>query len=262
MLIEFIKTYMKEYIQKIRSDRILTQSREKKLFQNILDVANDILCKNYDYMDTHPIYLLIKELVDLELYKNIYANISTDTPDLVKEFSFHDLLPCNSHEDKLYGNLKYYDFIDQSEIKNKSIGIKLGYDPILTHPWNTDRLARALSSIGVNKPWGAWKQDDHNHRAYLVLPFGVTFVEGGNHSITAGILNNDGILVPKNIFDFSRIFSHIRCDGINYIKIIDGRLEDIYTPVTNFSLSAVFEIGRLIYEKKKIGKDILFKGIN
>lgn len=133
--------------------------------------------------------------------------------------------------------------------------IHLARDPVLPWPWKHDRYVSALAEIGTAKIdpadiWnryhsGAWRQDS-NHRVALWLPWGIGFVQGGNHSIAAGILAGEGVLTPAYVFDMSYLFSEIYADAESYREMGTGRK---LGPVLNQRLAALFEIGRLMHEK-------------
>ncbi|GEM_PF-2581754 len=261
---------------KINKAQIERENQNRQQLKNILSVARGIISRTTTYEETHPVYLLIKQLVDQELNKNIYSSISTFDESKVKYFNIHDLLPCYNNKsynkfnalnkgeeneylyvDALGEEIKYYEFIQESKVEGKSVTIKLGQDPIITRPWNVDRLIGTYSNIGKGKLHGNWRKDS-NHITELWLPFGITFVSSGNHSITAGILNNEGSLEVTEIYDMSNIFYHIYCDGVNFFRTKDNSL---YAPVENYSLAIVYEIGRLINSYKSSEKNIKFKNV-
>src|SRR5581483_7448050 len=74
--------------------------------------------------------------------------------------------------------------------------VRLGIDVLLPWPWSRERLLTSLSKLRPGGDWGDWRQDD-NHRVELWLPVGVGWVFGGNHSITAGIINAAGEITPE-----------------------------------------------------------------
>ena len=241
---------------------------KKKELMNILKVAKYIVKNTSSYEYNHPIFLIVKQLIEIELYSQIYNVISNLDSSKVKSFSNYDFLPNNEYvkgRNNLYknrdlylyedfeGNKVTYQKFENSITKKANVSINLGQDPVLTYPWNVTRLARAYSKIGSGKEYGNWIQDD-NHRAYLIMPVGITIVEGGNHSITTGIMNNEGTIEFDYIFDYNDIYDYIYCDGVNYIRIKDN---SIYSPVKDFRFSIIFEIGRIIKEN-----GIKFKEIN
>lgn len=227
--------------------------------KKILGVARSILDKTTEYNDTHPIYLLIKELVDIELHGNIFKSISTYDAENVHDFTFRDVLPSQR---KKYGNYLYNDEITgkvdrdsfERNARSKDITetIYLGYDSILTRPWNIDRLIGALSGGTVKGEW----QQNSNHKVMLFLPYGVSFVYSGNHSITKGIMKNEGKIQTTDIYNMGKVHYYIYTDGVHYFRTDDNSL---YAPVNNFNLSIVFEIGGLI-EKQGFDKNPRFHG--
>jgi hypothetical protein len=78
--------------------------------------------------------------------------------------------------------------------RRKNIEVCLGRDLALPWPWEPGRLIRSLTSIGSGRPWGTWKVDKQNYGLLLWLPWGISFVVGGNHSITAGLISGRGSL--------------------------------------------------------------------
>jgi len=64
--------------------------------------------------------------------------------------------------------------------------VRLWSDVALPTPWSRERYASALMHVGSGKRCGEWRQDD-NHLLHLMLPWGISFVNGGNHSIAAGM---------------------------------------------------------------------------
>ncbi|MDD2484284.1 MAG: hypothetical protein PHQ50_04615 [Eubacteriales bacterium] len=236
--------------------RIEAEAQRRQEMRKILSTAERIIETTQEYGHTHPVYLLIKQLVDQELYKNIFKSISTHEPNMVKGFDIYDVLPEVDIDEKnsprrtsfLYTDhfnreITYSMFVDDSLIEDKEIEIQLGFDAVLTCPWEANRLSRAYSYIGECKNWGEWTQDLHNHRAAIWMPLGLTFVHNGNHSITAGIMNNEGVLKISRVHDLSEVYQHIYCDGVNFFRKEDN---SFYAPVENFNLAVVFEIGRII----------------
>src|SRR5690606_8546461 len=101
----------------------------------------------------------------------------------------------------------------------------LARDPVLPWAWNRTSYMSALATIGSHDgQYGKkrWRQD-FNHKVDLWLPWGIGFVAGGNHSITAGILAADGELVPCNAYDMCFLFDELRCDGTRFHDQRTGR---------------------------------------
>ena len=110
-------------------------------------------------------------------------------------------------------------------------------------PWNRQRIANALAGIGAGKNRGEWTRDFSNHHLTLWLPWGIAFVSGGNHSLTAGIVGGEGELIPDRVYDMSALLRMIRCDGHHFRDVKTGR---VVAHVQDPRVGAVFEIGRLM----------------
>ena len=128
------------------------------------------------------------------------------------------------------------------QLPKENYRILLASYVVLPCPWERSRLTTTLAFIGNGKRWGKWQQDS-NHAVTIWLPWGLAFVNGGNHSITAGILNGEGELTPREVFDMSPVLDRMRCDGRHYFNQETGK---IITKVTDHRIAAVFEIGRLM----------------
>ncbi|MCY1168782.1 hypothetical protein D9M73_87870 [compost metagenome] len=121
--------------------------------------------------------------------------------------------------------------------------LTLGRDVLLPTVWNRSRYFNALALIGTGKSLGPWSQDEDNHSVSLLLPWRIGFVNGGNHSITAGILMSEGEVVASEVFDMTALLQRVRCDGKTYREIDTNR---VLGEVTDARRAAVFEIGRLM----------------
>ena len=132
-----------------------------------------------------------------------------------------------------------------NKLNHKNYRLSLAYDPILPWAWKDDRYIEAIARIGKRKKSGAsWKQDG-NHSVELWLPWGIGFVCGGNHSITAGILAAEGTLIPDSVYDMGFLFDDVSCDGAYYIDRHTGnKLEKI----NDYRRAAIFEIGRIMQD--------------
>lgn len=135
----------------------------------------------------------------------------------------------------------------------KAFSLRLSRDTILPWAWSFRRYVDALATIGSSKAltsgreWnrayqGPWCQDE-NHRVELWLPWGIGFINGGNHSITAGILAGEGEITPSYVYDMGYLLDELHCDGKYYF---DTRTGVRITPVKDARRAAVFEIGRIM----------------
>ncbi|MDG9757844.1 hypothetical protein N5E31_03585 [Pseudomonas chengduensis] len=122
--------------------------------------------------------------------------------------------------------------------------LRLGRDPILAVPWSESSLTNAIANIGHSRCMGEWRAD-FNHKVELLLPFGLTLVHGGNHSLAAGITNAEGAVVAETVTDLAPLYGHVRYDGVSMIRMHDGF--NLWTPVDE-ELGILFEIGRLMLE--------------
>lgn len=130
-------------------------------------------------------------------------------------------------------------------IETTAIRLRLARDVVLPCAWNEQRYVGALACIGGNKlddRSTAWRQD-FNHQVMLWLPWGIGFVTGGNHSITAGILAGEGVIQPGEAYDMSYLLDELSCDGLHFWCTRTG---EKVAPVTDPRVAAVFEIGRIM----------------
>lgn len=134
---------------------------------------------------------------------------------------------------------------DQSDCR-RSLGngerVDLAKDLVLPTPWVRSRFVAALRCIGVGRAWGAWQQDP-NHSVELVLPWRFALVSGGNHSITAGILAQEGTLEVSSVLDLTPLLSRVYCNGDFFIC---QQSNERIARAKNGRVGAVFEIGRLL----------------
>ncbi|HFJ0421598.1 TPA: DUF6710 family protein [Pseudomonas aeruginosa] len=122
--------------------------------------------------------------------------------------------------------------------------LRLGRDPILATPWCDTSLTSAIANKGHARRDGSWRAD-FNHKAQLLLPFGLALVHGGNHSLTAGIVNGEGSVVTDSVRDFSPLYAHVHYDGVSMVRMHDGHR--LWEPVDE-ELGILFEIGRLMLD--------------
>lgn len=203
------------------------------------------------------------ELNDMQFFYNIMRmahNISHKNPDslfdliraLLKPLQYEQMLSVVEQNDHMaFREICDYDFFfsgalsfwEKYHLKSeKSVKVNLTRDIVLPTPWNRERYLNAISTIGVGRRSGEWTQD-HNHRISVWLPWKISFVQGGNHSITAGILAGEGEIHTTDVYDFSPIFDVIKCDGRHYINLKKQQSTEL---VSDIRRAAVFEIGRLI----------------
>lgn len=125
--------------------------------------------------------------------------------------------------------------------------VQLNRDPVLPCPWHRGRYVGTLANIGAGKLCGDWEQDTTNHFVTVWLPWGIAFVNGGNHSITAGIVGGEGVLQPNEVYGMSKMLDLVQCDGQHYRAVSNGQILD---RVHDTRIAAVFEVGRMLRTHK------------
>lgn len=126
--------------------------------------------------------------------------------------------------------------------------VRLGRDLVLPLAWKRERLLDSLAYIGPGRTFGPWKQDPYNHRVELWLPMRVAWVNGGNHSITAGIARGEGEIETDLVYDLAALYEHVWCDGRKFRRRHDG---GVLSKVKSPEWAAIFEIGKLLVEARQ-----------
>lgn len=221
---------------------------KKKQFTNIMNFAENIIQKNRSLEESnetntynHPIFNLIRLLGKGTQYK------------LMAE------LIVNGKEPKMDKTLIFFDFFDErieDSVKGFSLIKKVNFDKkielkkevILPWPWNIERLSNSMCNFGSELFCKDWKEDPTNHFIELWLPFGISWVNGGNHSITTGILQGEGSITPT-AYDISDYYDRVYCDGEYYrLRSNNSKLSKVY----NVEFAAIYEIGRIIRSERII----------
>ncbi|MFT7776601.1 MAG: hypothetical protein QM732_25735 [Roseateles sp.] len=154
------------------------------------------------------------------------------------EMFFSSFRPIAPDGRSLYDLTRRQD--DEPKVRHR---LQLGRDALLPWPWHRDRLVNTLSTIGRSKGASAWRSD-HNHQVQLVLPFGLAFVLGGNHSIAAGVVDGEGEVVA-DARDISAAYHHVFYDGCEFRRKHDGT--GLSAP-TEEEPGVLFELGRRMLE--------------
>lgn len=134
------------------------------------------------------------------------------------------------------------DKMNLAEKNNADYPLSLATDMVLPWPWKMERYLSNLSTIGTSKG-NPWKQDFGNHYVTVWLPWKIGFVKGGNHSIMAGILAGEGIVIPNHVYDMSYLFEKIKTDGVYWY--VNGHKKEA---IGSWRHAAFFEIGRLLID--------------
>ncbi|WP_153786195.1 DUF6710 family protein [Pseudomonas sp. EMN2] len=90
--------------------------------------------------------------------------------------------------------------------------VRLGSDMVIPTMWSESSILNNLGKIGKGRMNGEFKQDG-GHHIMLMRPLNIAWVNGGNHSITQGILDGAGELVPDDVYDVSEIIKSVVFDG-------------------------------------------------
>ena len=135
-----------------------------------------------------------------------------------------------------------FDGVDCVARSAEQYRLRLNKHMVLPTTWGKYSFVSTVAAIGTGKRQFCWRQDP-NHRVTLLLPWGIGVVEGGNHSIAAGILAGEGELTPTAVFDFSLALARYHCDGV---KIIETATGQTVGEMHDERFAAVFEIGRLM----------------
>ncbi|ODP27438.1 hypothetical protein PTI45_03148 [Paenibacillus nuruki] len=231
-----------------KEESITTPSPEKEdqklIFNNMLATASSILTNakpdQKAYLDSnykHPIFSYIK-ILGLSIQTKYITNLAYGRerlPDLeLNQFFkvFYNLTPDQT----------IWDIIQPTRnIRNSEKKVKLNRDLVLPWPWHPLRFKNALIEIGEHNPSGEWEQDSNNHNISVVQPMGVCFVNGGNHSIMAGVVKGEGMITDYEIIDMTPLYALMYSDGVNYYRKDDN---SIIQEVENVEFAAIFEIGR------------------
>lgn len=213
----------------------LKNNNEKIIFDNIMSFASKLESANPNAL-VDLIRVLLKPLQTKLLLLSIESQKHHPMEILNHYKFFMPNGPINIQSQSTGIELDKNDFL-----------INLNKDPILPCPWNPDRYVQALSQIGLTKSRGEFKQDPINHHVSIWLPWGIAFVNNGNHSIATGILGGEGVIIPTYVSDMRHMINEIKCDGINYISIDDTQILD---SVNDVRIGAVFEIGRMLQKHK------------
>ena len=226
-----------------RQEKIKNEKIKKEKLKEILTVAEEIIikAKNKKYKE-HPVNAIIKALTDKAQ----------------QDFLF-DLYSRKSNSE--YGGRLFYSIpsvevngsMINKECSNSDRKIDIARDNIISGPWNKERFINSIINIGEGCSWGEWKEHSNNHFVNYYKPLNLYLVTNGNHSITCGILKNEGEIINNiTCYNLNTYYDYICFDGVSY-KEIEGCSETIKIYQGKeiiFEIGAIFEIGRLILKYK------------
>jgi len=222
----------------------------KNNFDNIMRFSKSVLDEAKDFKKSeeslnkeyeHPLIDVVR-LVGRQLQSQYLTNLlyPKDPALIPKLFPEEVLFDPSSRISK--DGTNFQDVM--RELKTDKV-ISLNRDLVLPWSWKKSRLVSCIALIGEGRRRGQWQQDYNNHYVDLWLPMGIAWVYGGNHSISAGIIQGKGEIIPRYVYDIGDVYDYVYCDGVNYYRKEDG---SIISPVINAEFAAIFEIGRMMKE--------------
>lgn len=217
----------RKVISKVRRN---SERKQGQQFDNIMKMANDVAERNPSAL--HDLVNMLLRPRQAEALVGVVENAEHQAPATIVSWSFF-------FDDRRVTPLSYDIGV---HIGPEAFEVNLAKDAIFPCPWHRQRIAGTLTSIGGRKALGQWTQDG-NHQVVLWLPWGIAFVGGGNHSIAAGVVGGEGVVIPGEVLDMSEMLRVVSCDGRNYREVASQK---IIAAVADERLAAVFEIGRLM----------------
>lgn len=106
-------------------------------------------------------------------------------------------------------------------------------------PWNRDRLRNSVKNIHINN----FEYHSNNHLAYYFSYIDICHVYNGNHSISAGIGHEKGIIKAKE-YDIRDSFNHIYTDGEQWFNI---HTKEPIEEVFDFMIAILYELAKIKY---------------
>ncbi len=209
-------------------------SKQGQQFDNIMKMAHDVAERNPAAL--HDLVNMLLRPRQAEALVGVVESAEHQAPAGISAWKFF-------FDDRRVNPLSYHIW---EKVEPEGFTVNLAKDAVFPGPWHRQRIVGTLVSIGAGKPLGKWTQDG-NHQVMLWLPWGISFVAGGNHSIAAGIIGGEGIVVPGEVLDMSELLNMVTCDGRNYRET---ESQQIIAAVEDERIAAVFEIGRLMRKLK------------
>lgn len=119
--------------------------------------------------------------------------------------------------------------------------VDLAETPIFPEPWCRWRLHTAMANIGTGRPWGPWKQDKKNHHGIAWMPWPIVWVDNGNHSAAAAMLQGRGKFTCAETIDLSPVLDAVMTDGRHWFRTND---RSPFAKVRSLPMSGIFVIGQ------------------
>ncbi|BBP46294.1 hypothetical protein THMIRHAS_16670 [Thiosulfatimonas sediminis] len=152
--------------------------------------------------------------------------------------------PHNRQEDffgRFFNKNAEYELLERLRSDPPEQMIDLSTDTVIAEPWHHGRFISCMETIG--EPENPWKEHKTNHLGFTFLPSKITWIGGGNHSITTGILKNTGTFQTTEVYDLSKIFDSIYSDGIFFWN---KDAKERISQVIFLEFAAIYEIERQV----------------
>lgn len=233
------------FMKKLKNKRVkveIVSKRERKKaeieLEALIRIGNQLSNVRVQKGGIKPIFNIVKMLSDKIIYTYM-LNYSDDMLFFVKNDWFKFLSSADKEFNIEYDTTKY-------SILEKEFIIQLGIDPVMSFPWKMDRLEDTLKYCGIDE--NMWQEQSDNHCGKIYIPFGLTIVNNGKHSVFSGICKSVGEFKINedsqfDIFDMTQYYNFMKFDGIDFVSIETGKI--VYRPKVR-ELGQIFEIGRII----------------
>lgn len=141
---------------------------------------------------------------------------------------FFPMSYCNENGERL----QIYD-----PLNKEYINISLKDQCVISIPWNRGRMKRAITEIYKRE----FIYDPYNHASTYYTPLNICHIEGGYHSITAGIGYSKGEITSIKL-DISKSFPHLFSDGAYWYN---AHTKERLYPVFDYRIAILFELAKL-----------------
>lgn len=152
----------------VKTRRRRESSQNHETFRNLLHIANELAGR-----EPAALASLVTAILRPLQYEQILSvaereqHSARDPVDLYRLFSPDDFFSIFDEDDCL-------------RLETRGHQLDLSKDVVMPTPWRRARFVSALATIGSGKASGPWRQD-MNHGVWLVLPWHIGLVTGGNH---------------------------------------------------------------------------------
>ncbi|MDD2269194.1 MAG: hypothetical protein PHY15_06540 [Eubacteriales bacterium] len=129
----------------------------------------------------------------------------------------------------------YYELLDDT------CECDLSKNKVVSYPWHIDRYFNAFLIIAQED----FRYDELNHMISYYPQLNLYVAYNGLHSISAGVLSQNGTLPCNEVYDLTKMFENIHTeDGLQWVHT-DGF---VVGEIPDFRFALIFEISRLLRE--------------